>query len=120
MTLFIQIAQIIVGLGLLNVWLVRFNKKTEYRGGTASSMKEEFAAYGLPQWFCYLVGGLKIISGILLLVGVAVPGLALYPACVVSILMLGALAMHIKVHDPLKKSVPAAIVLTLCLLIIFL
>jgi len=119
MTLFIQIAQIVVGLGLLNVWLIRFNKKTDYRGGAAANMKEEFAAYGLPQWFCYLVGGLKIVSGLLLLIGVVIPGIAVYPASVVAVLMLGALAMHIKVHDPLKKSIPAASVLTLCLLIIF-
>ena len=50
-----QIAQVIVGLGLLNVWLVRFNKSTEYRGGAAANMREEFATYGLPVWFCYLV-----------------------------------------------------------------
>jgi hypothetical protein len=31
--------------------------------------------------------------------------------------MLGALAMHLKVNDPLKKSVPALLVLVLCLVI---
>lgn len=57
MTIITQIAQLIVGLGLLNVWLIRFNKATAYRGGAAQSMKQEFAAYGLPEWFCYVVGG---------------------------------------------------------------
>lgn len=119
MTTFAQIAQIIVGLGLLNVWLIRFNKKTEFRGGAASNMKEEFSTYGLPEWFCYVVGGLKIVSGVLMLVGLVVPGLAVYPAAVVSVLMVGALAMHVKVKDPIKKSVPAATVLALCALILF-
>jgi uncharacterized membrane protein YphA (DoxX/SURF4 family) len=118
MTIITQLAQLIVGLGLLNVWLIRFNKATAYRGGAAQSMKEEFAAYGLPEWFCYVVGGLKVISGVTLLIGLFVPGIAVYPAAVVSVLMLGALAMHVKVHDPLKKSVPAACVLALCALII--
>jgi uncharacterized membrane protein YphA (DoxX/SURF4 family) len=118
MTIITQIAQLIVGLGLLNVWLIRFNKATAYRGGAAQSMKQEFAAYGLPEWFCYVVGGLKVISGVTLLIGLVVPGIAVYPAAVVSVLMLGALAMHVKVHDPLKKSVPAACVLALCALII--
>lgn len=114
-----QIAQVVVGLGLLNVWLIRFNKATDYRGGSAQSMKEEFATYGLPSWFCYLVGGLKIISGVLLLAGLAIPNLAIYPAVVVSVLMVGALAMHVKVKDPMKKSIPAATVLALCGLIIY-
>jgi len=118
MTIITHLAQLIVGLGLLNVWLIRFNKATEYRGGTAKSMKEEFAAYGLPEWFCYVVGGLKIISGITLILGLFLPGIAVYPAGIVSILMIGALAMHVKVHDPLKKSVPAASVLALCALIL--
>jgi hypothetical protein len=119
MHLLIQLAQLIVGLGLLNVWLIRYNKVTQYRGGTAKSMKEEFATYGLPEWFCYVVGGLKILSGVILLVGIFIPGIAIYPAAVVSILMMGALSMHVKVRDPLKKSLPAASVLALCALIIF-
>lgn len=82
-------------------------------------MKEEFAAYGLPEWLCYGVGGLKIISGIALLVGLFIPGIAFYPAAVVSVLMVGALAMHIKVKDPVKKSIPAASVLALCALILW-
>ena len=119
MNLLVKLAQLIVGLGLLNVWLIRFNKATEYRGGTAQSMKEEFATYGLPEWFCYVVGGLKIVSGVLFLLGLFVPGIAFYPAAVVSVLMIGALFMHVKVHDPLKKSLPAASVLALCALILF-
>jgi uncharacterized membrane protein YphA (DoxX/SURF4 family) len=109
-----QLAQIIVGLGLLNVWLIRFNKATEYRGGTAQNMREEFAAYGLPDWFCYLVGGLKITSGMLLLIGLAFPQIVPYVAILVSLLMIGALGMHVKVKDPIKKSVPAFCVLSLC------
>ena len=115
-----QIAQVIVGLGLLNVWLVRFNKSTEYRGGAAANMREEFASYGLPVWFCYLVGTLKVVSGVLLLLGLVVHEVVPYVASLVSVLMLGALAMHIKVKDPIKKSVPAACVLLLCLLMILL
>jgi hypothetical protein len=83
-------------------------------------MKAEFATYGLPMWFCYFVGGLKVISAVLLLIGLFVPGLLVVPAGVISVLMVGALAMHMKVRDPLKKSVPAACVLALCVLILFL
>ena len=73
----VQICQVIVGCGLLNVWLLRFNKSTAYRGGTAANMLEEFAAYGLPAWSCYLVGFLKVTSAFALLAALIYPSLAL-------------------------------------------
>ena len=50
------ILQLIISVGLINVWLFRFNKVTQYRGGGANNMKEEFQAYGLPIWLMYVVG----------------------------------------------------------------
>jgi len=115
----VQICQIIVGCGLLNVWLLRFNKPTAYRGGTAANMLEEFAAYGLPAWSCYLVGFLKVASAFALLGGLVYPPLVLPGAIVIAILMAGAVAMHLKVGDTFKKSVPALSVLILSALIIY-
>lgn len=109
------ILQLVVAFGLLNVWLVRYNKKTSYRGSNASSLKEEFAAYGLPLWSYYVIGFLKISSAFLLLLGIWIPFLVLPSAIVVSLLMAGAIGMHIKVGDPLKKSLPALIMLILSL-----
>lgn len=106
-----SILQVIVGLGLLNVWLVRARSATAYRGGEAQSLREEFAVYGLPEWTFYLVGGLKIVAGVLFIVGVWVPGLVRLPAAVVAALMVGALAMHAKAKDPVSKFLPALSVL---------
>ena len=106
-----SILQVIVGLGLLNVWLVRARSATAYRGGEAQSLREEFAVYGLPEWTFYLVGGLKIVAGVLFIVGVWVPGLVRLPAVVVAALMVGALAMHAKAKDPVSKFLPALSVL---------
>jgi uncharacterized membrane protein YphA (DoxX/SURF4 family) len=114
----VQICQIIVGCGLLNVWLLRFNKATAYRGSAASNMREEFAAYGLPAWSCYLVGFLKVASALALLAGLLYPTLVLPAAVVVAVLMAGAVAMHVKVGDPAKKSLPALAVLSLSAVII--
>ena len=105
------ILQVVVALGLLNVWLVRAQASTSYRGGSAQSLKEEFATYGLPEWTFYLVGGLKIGAAILLIVGIWVPQVVRPSAIVVAVLMIGALAMHAKVKDPLTKSLPALMVL---------
>jgi hypothetical protein len=52
MQLVIPALQVVAALVLLSVWLVRFGKETPYRGGNAHSMKEEFAAYGLPACSC--------------------------------------------------------------------
>ena len=114
----VQICQIVVGCGLLNVWLLRFNQATSYRGGSASSMLEEFAAYGLPAWSCYLVGFLKVASAFALFSGFPYPVLILPAASVVAVLMAGAIVMHIKVADPFKKLLPALSMLTLSLLMV--
>ena len=112
-----SILQIVVALGLLNVWLLRFNKSTQYRGKNAKNLKEEFAAYGLPEWFVYLIGALKIGSALALLAGVWFPALVLPAAALVVLLMLGALAMHLKVGDPLMKSMPAGMMLLMGVII---
>lgn len=108
-----NILQAVLGLGLLNVWLVRARSSTAYRGGASKSLKEEFDVYGLPEWTFYLVGGLKVVSGVLLIAGIWIPGLVRLPAAVVAVLMVGALAMHAKVKDPLSKSLPALAVLVM-------
>lgn len=105
--------QVIVGLGLLNVWLLRRESATAYRGGDAKNLKEEFATYGLPAPMFYVVGGLKIACGVLLLVGLAYAPVVLPAAAVVAVLMLGAVAMHLKVGDPVSKYVPAALMLAM-------
>ena len=117
METFIVVLQVVAALGLLNVWLLRFNQRTAYRGGSAGSMREEFAAYGLPVWFAYVIGTLKIGAALALLGGIWLPRLVLPAAALVCVLMLGALAMHIKIRDPLTKSLPALGMLALCLAI---
>lgn len=112
------VLQILVALGLLNVWLIRFNKSTAYRGGAAQSLKNEFIAYGLPAWFFYLIGILKIGAAVSLLVGIWFPTIVFPSAALVGILMVGALIMHLKVSDPLIKSLPALAMLIMAILIL--
>ena len=113
------VLQFIVVAGLLNVWLLRAQSQTAYRGGSAKSLRAEFETYGLPEWFFYLIGFLKIGSAIMLLAGIAMPGLVGPAASIVVGLMLGAIAMHIKVGDPAMKSLPAALMLLMSLIILY-
>ena len=117
MNTLVAICQVVVALGLLNVWLLRFSRSTAYRGGAAVNMREEFAAYGLPAWSCPVVGVLKVGAAVCLLAGLAYPPLVLPAAIVVAVLMLGAIAMHLRIGDPPRKSLPAVAVLVLTLII---
>jgi uncharacterized membrane protein YphA (DoxX/SURF4 family) len=119
MQMLFYVLQIVVALGLLNVWLLRFNQSSGYRGGGARSMPEEFAAYGLPVWSTYVVGALKVGAAICLIAGVWFHFLVFPAALLVGILMVGALAMHLKVHDPLSRSMPALAVLVLSAIICY-
>lgn len=113
------VIQIVIALGILNVWLVRFGKETNWRGGSAENLKEEFEAYGLPPWFMWGVGFFKILFAVLLLVGVWLPSVTQPAAIGMALLMLGAVSMHVKVQDPPQKSLPAFSLLVLCLIVIF-
>jgi len=111
------ILQVVVGLGILNVWLIRANWSTGYRGGDAKSLKEEFATYGLPLWFFYLVGVLKISCALALLAGIWFQALVIPGAVGLAVLMVGAFTMHVKVKDPFKKAWPSLAMLAMSVLI---
>ncbi len=99
--------KLIIGLSVLNVWLLRSRKATEWRGGDAKNMKEEFAIYGLPEWFMYLVGALKIAFSLGLILSIWYPVFENVSAAGMATLMLGAVSMHIKVKDQVKKALPS-------------
>ncbi|MDF1816349.1 MAG: DoxX family protein [Verrucomicrobiales bacterium] len=114
------ILQVILGLGILNVWFVRNAKATRYRGGDAANLKEEFSNYGLPEWAFYLVGFMKVGCAIALLAGIWFPALVTPAAGLLALLMLSALGAHLKVKDPAVKSLPAIAMLAMCAAVILL
>lgn len=114
------ILQIILALGLVNVWLVRFHKPTKYRGKGAGNMREEFHAYGLPTWFMYLIGAAKITIAVLLIAGLWIPVVVKPAATVLAVLMIGAVSMHVKVRDAFIKSVPALLMLVMAIIVVIL
>lgn len=115
-----SVLQLIVGFGLLNVWLVRRGSATSYRGGPAQTLQGEFTAYGLPGFTFYLVGALKICAAIVLIAGVWFALPVREAAGLVAALMMGAIAMHVKVGDPAMKSLPAALMLVMTAAIVVL
>jgi len=110
-------SKIVIALALLNVWLFRAGRPTAWRGGDAQNMREEFAAYGLPVWFMGVVGCFKVTLAILLLVSIWLPAVTRPAAIGVAVLMLGAVSMHLKIRDPIKKALPALALLGLSVMV---
>lgn len=118
MTTVAIICQIIIALGIFNVWILRRDRATPFRPDGAGSIEEEFERYGLPEWAHLLVGSTKLTLAVLLLVGVAFAPVAAPAAAMMALLMLGAVAAHIRVRDPLVRAAPAFAMLVLSMLVV--
>ena len=110
--------QLIIALGILNVWLVRRNQATAWRGGDARNMREEFRKYGLSDRLYLLIGVAKVSLAALLVVGLWVPVVAALAGAGMAVLMLGAVAMHLRVADRPLKALPAFCMLLLSLAVV--
>jgi len=113
MNLIGRIAQTVAALWILNVWFNRFDKDTGYRGGDATNMKEEFEEYGLSERTMYAVGAAKVGLAGTMLVGHAVPRVVRPASIGLAVFMLGAIGMHVKVGDEVKRYLPALTVFSL-------
>ena len=112
--------KVAIFLTIINVWFVRFNKPTPYRGGGAKSMKEEFEVYGISNASMYVVGAIKVALATLLLISIWYPELSIPVASGMAIFMLGAIVMHFKANDPTIRSFPALTLLICSILIVML
>jgi hypothetical protein len=111
------LSKLVIFAGIVNVWFFRIDKGTQWRGGEAGSMQEEFEVYGLSRAMMVMVGTLKVLSAIALVLSIWFPFLAIPASAAMGFLMIGAIWMHLRVKDPLKKSLPALILLLLSVFI---
>tara|TARA_B100001564_G_C20244652_1_gene492096 strand:- start:118 stop:495 length:378 start_codon:yes stop_codon:yes gene_type:complete len=109
---------VFVGLTVINVWLFRSNKSTSYRGGDATNLMEEFAVYGLEDYFL-LIGIIKVSLAIILILSLYFSKLRFFASFGIAIMMLVAIFMHISVGDELLKSAPATTMLISSLIIAY-
>ena len=112
--------KIIIGISILNVWLIQSNKHTKWRGGDATTIIEEFNVYGLSKSFYVAVYVLKVSLAILLLASIQFDILTLVSSLGLAFLLLGSILMHVKVKDAWYKSFPAFLFMVLNLTIAFL
>ena len=110
----LQIAiQLIIALGIFNVWIIRINKPSKYRGGNSENMESEFKAYGFSNLVMKIIGFSKLSLAFLLILGIWFPNLIDISAILMGFLMIGAIGVHFKIKDPLIKSLPAFTMLIL-------
>jgi len=100
------IAQLIVAISIVIVWVFRFD-----------NIVKEFNQYGLSDLTRSIVGTTKIALATLLLTGIWYPSLVLIPALLMGFLMLSAQYFHFKVNNSWKKRMPSLFLLLLCLFI---
>lgn len=113
------VIKLIVGLSILNVWIINRNKPTPWRAKNTSNMQEEFAAYGLSKNVMIITGTLKCFCAVLLMISIFYPGVEWVGAAGIALFMAVAISMHVKVGDPPKKSLPAAVFLLLSIVVVF-
>lgn len=120
MDIIIIVLKLIVGISILNVWLRNANNSSPWRGGEAKSLKEEFSAYGLPDWSLKVIGFFKVSLSLLLLASIYFSGFENLAALGLAFFLSGSVLMHLKISDPFKKSIPALTFLIICLIIAYL
>jgi hypothetical protein len=111
--------KLIVGISILNVWLVQPQKATRWRGKDAKNIFEEFKVYGLSKSFCYVIGFLKVSLALILLISIYFENLAIIGSAGLALLLLGSILMHLKVKDALFKSFPSFLFVIMNLVIVY-
>ncbi len=102
----IVVAQVVVALSVLYVWIFRYD-----------NLVREFKEYRLSDTVRNLVGAVKIALCTLLLTGIWYPSLVLYPALIMAFLMLGAQVAHFRAKHAWQKYIPSLVLLLLSLYI---
>lgn len=106
MNTYSSVAQVIVALSVLYVWIFRFD-----------NIVKEFKQYNLSDLTRTMVGAAKIALSTLLVAGIWYPSLILIPSLLMAFLMISAQYFHFKVRNPLQKRLPSLLLLVLCLFI---
>jgi hypothetical protein len=106
MTNYSIIAQAIVALSIVYVWIFRFD-----------NIVKEFKQYRLSDLTRSIVGAAKIALSTLLVAGIWYSDLVLIPALIIAFLMLSAQYFHFKVGNPWQKHIPSLLLLILCIFI---
>ena len=100
------LAQLIIAISILIVWVFRFD-----------NIVVEFKQYDLSDLIRSMVGASKIALATLLVVGIFYEEVVFISALLMAFLMVCAQIAHIKVKNPLSKYIPSFLLLILSLFV---
>tara|TARA_S200000501_G_scaffold375682_1_gene428338 strand:- start:1746 stop:2087 length:342 start_codon:yes stop_codon:yes gene_type:complete len=100
------LCKVFLSVSLFYVWVVRYE-----------NIKKEFLDYMLPTWLRDLVGILKLSFSVMILSSDR--DLVWVGSMGIIILMIGAIATHLRVGNPFPKMIPAFTLSFLCVMIIY-
>ena len=100
------VAQVVVALSVVYVWVFRFD-----------NIVKEFKEYGLSDLTRTMVGASKIVLSTLLVAGIWFLELVFIPSLLMALLMMAAQYFHFKVNNPWQKRMPSLFLLILSLFI---
>ena len=100
------VAQVVVALSVVYVWVFRFD-----------NIVKEFKEYGLSDLTRTMVGATKIVLSTLLVAGIWFLDLVFTPSLLMALLMMAAQYFHFKVNNPWQKRMPSLFLLILSLFI---
>jgi hypothetical protein len=106
MLLYAQIAQVVIAVSVVAVWILQFD-----------IVAAEFVEYRLPVMVRSLVGATKTALSTLLVAGLWYPSLVLIPALAMAGLMVCAQIAHFRAHHRLRKFLPSLALLLLSLFV---
>lgn len=104
----IILAQLIVAISVVYVWVFRFH-----------NVLKEFKQFELSDLTRNMVGATKISLATLLVVGIWYSSLVLIPSILMGLIMIGAQYFHFKISNPFIKHLPSLILLILSAFIAF-
>lgn len=101
------IAQLVVAVSVLYVWIFRYDV-----------IIKEFKQFGLSDLTRTFVGASKVALATLLIAGIWFPQLIAIPAAFMGLFMLGAQYFHFTIHNPFVKRMPSLLFLLICAFIV--
>lgn len=112
-----DILQLVVGVSIMYIWILRTTKTTAFRVGDATTLQQEFTEAGFPDWLYDIMRIVKPIFAFLLVIGITYKPFFLPCMIFTTAFMIGAVYAHVKVKDSLFKMIPAVTLLMFCFII---
>jgi len=80
---------------------------------------DNFAKWGLPQWFRVVTGLIELVAGAAMIVGIWQPSWAAWAGVVLVVTMIGAVLTHVRIKDTFKNTVNSIVLLVLSVVVLW-